>query len=189
MGLRRNIILIGFSFTGKSRVARLVADRLGWKCVDLDEEIVKVAGKTILEIFSQDGEKVFRQWESRVLRQTCKGENQVIATGGGVILSEKNRRLMGKSGFVVCLEALPKTIYQRLLREAQESINPVVRPLLSGENPLAKITALKELRQNYYRFAHWTVHTDNLGLEEVAGEVIRRWQELWEKLPESPQKP
>lgn len=174
----QNIILIGFSFTGKSRVAWLVAERLGWKCVDLDDEIIGLAGKTIPEIFSQDGESAFRKLESQALRQTCKGEQQVIATGGGAVLLETNRRLIVKNGFVVCLEAQPVTIYQRLLKEDKESSNPVVRPLLSVKDPLARITALKTERAEYYRIAHRTISTDDLSVEKVADEVISAWKQV-----------
>ncbi len=174
--LYQNIILIGFSFTGKTVVARLVAECLGWKYVDLDDEIVKVAGKAIPEIFSQDGERAFRRLESQALKQTCKGEQQVVATGGGAVLSETNRRLMVQSGFLVCLEARPETIYHRLLKEGRESSNPVVRPLLSVNDPLARITALKEQRAEYYKIARWTINTDDLNIEQVATEVIRAWK-------------
>ena len=86
-----NIVLIGFSYTGKTKVGVEVAKKLGWKFVDIDDEIVRISGKSVAEIFSQDGEARFRDLESKVLERVCQGINLVIATGGGAILSAANR--------------------------------------------------------------------------------------------------
>ena len=144
-----NIALIGFSATGKSVVAIKVAEHLNWTLIDTDDEIVKLSGKTIPEIFKQDGEDKFRQLERKVLRQACQKERAVIATGGGVIGDPKNQSLLLETSVVVCLEAKPETIYQRLLHDTLYSANPVVRPLLAGDNPLERIKQLKAHRQPY----------------------------------------
>ncbi len=178
---RKNIFLIGFSYTGKSRVAQLVASQLGWKYVDLDREIIRIAGKTIPEIFSGDGERTFRLLESQVLKQACEEGGQVIATGGGVILSEENRSLMKESGLIISLEASPEIIYQRLVKDAQEASSLEIRPLLAGKNPMETISNLKEKRQPYYGIAHWTITTDALSIEEVTMEVARAWND-WNKI-------
>jgi len=170
-----NIAIIGFSATGKSVIARKVAELLNWTLVDTDDEIVKLSGKTIHEIFKQDGEDKFRQLERKILRQACQKEKAVIATGGGAIVDPGNQKLLLETGVVVCLEAKPETIYQRLLHDTLYSANPVVRPLLAGDNPLERIKQLKAKRQPYYAIADWTVHTDNLALDEVSREVIKGW--------------
>lgn len=171
------IILIGFSFTGKTRVAQLVSGMLGWDWLDTDEEIVKMAGKSISEIFSQDGESAFRRLEKKVLKNACSGQNQVISTGGGAVLDAQNRQLMQKSGIVVCLEASPEAIYKRLKLEVKQNPkNSMIRPLLSSTKPLQRIRELKAFRQPFYSIARWTVHTDNLRLEEVAHEVLRGYK-------------
>jgi len=172
----RNIILTGFSYTGKTRVGQEVARRLGWKFIDIDEEIVRSSGKPVAEIFAQDGEERFRKLESSVLERVCRGSNLVIATGGGVVMSAANRELMGESGVVICLEAKPATILQRLLKDAEDSTNREVRPLLAGPEPLKRIEWLKEFRQPYYALSDWTVHTDNLTVGEVVEEVIHGWR-------------
>jgi len=172
-----NIILIGFSFTGKTRVAQLVSKMLGWDWVDTDEEIVRLAGKSISQIFSQDGEDAFRKLEKKVLKKACSGQTHVIATGGGAVLDAQNRRLMQNSGFVVCLEASPEAIYKRLKLEVRRNPkNTMIRPLLSSTRPLQRIREMKAYRQTFYSMANWTVHTDNLRLEEVAHEVVRGFQ-------------
>ncbi|TET87337.1 MAG: 3-dehydroquinate synthase, partial [Dehalococcoidia bacterium] len=168
-----HIILIGFSTTGKSKVGQGVAKQLGWELVDTDEETVKLTGKSIAQIFAQEGEEHFRQLERQVLAKACAKGRAIIAAGGGAILDPQNRELMKRRGVVVCLEATSETIYQRLLKDTEAS-GPL-RPLLAVADPLQRITQLKEYRQPYYAMADWTVHTDELSLEEVCGEVIRGW--------------
>ena len=86
-GTARNIILTGFSYTGKTKVGQEVARRLGWGFVDIDEEIVGQSGKPIAEIFAQDGESRFRELEREVLERACQGKEMVVSTGGGASLT------------------------------------------------------------------------------------------------------
>ena len=172
--LKSNIFITGFSGSGKTSVAREVARRLGWRFVDNDDEIVRVAGKTIDAIFAEQGEPRFRELESERLAAVCKSERQVVATGGGIVMDERNRRLMERNGIVVCLEARPETIYQRL----QQQSDAEVRPMLAASEPLARIRSLKAERQTSYALAHWTVHTDHLTPEAAAREVVRGWNML-----------
>jgi 3-dehydroquinate synthase len=181
-GTPRNIILIGFSFTGKTRVGREVARRLDWDFVDSDDDIVALAGKSIPEIFAQDGEERFRKLERQILEELCLRENLVISTGGGAIVDPKNRELLAQNGVVISLEAKPQTIYRRLL--AAQKANSVVRPLLAGDDPLSRIESLKLFRQPFYAMADWSVHTDSLSIAEACTEVIRGWRRVsrrWEK--------
>ncbi|MBT4513181.1 MAG: 3-dehydroquinate synthase [Chloroflexi bacterium] len=177
MGKRnpRNIIITGFSYTGKTQVSQIVAKRLGWELVDTDEEIVKLAGKPIPDIFAQDGEDHFRKLERQALESVCQKAERIISTGGGIIMAAENREIIKSSGAVICLEAEPETIYQRLMIDAEKSEEKVVRPLLSVDDPLERIKSLKESRQLNYDQADWTVRTDHLTLEEVASELIRGW--------------
>jgi len=179
-----NIILTGFSFTGKSGVGREVARRLGWRFVDSDDEIVAIAGKDIPDIFEQDGEERFRELERQVLVRVCEEQGVVISTGGGAIVDPGNRELFARCGVLVCLEAKPEAIYRRLLR-AQEA-DHVVRPLLAVDDPLQRIESLKASRQPYYALADWSVHTDNLTLEQVSDEVIRGFRQVSAKKGGSP---
>ena len=171
-----NIILTGFSYTGKTMVGQKVAWKLGWTFVDIDEEIVRSYGKSIPEIFARDGEEKFRELENKVLERTSQGSKLVIATGGGAVMSAANREIMMQSGVVICLEAKPATIYRRLLKDAEDPANLEVRPLLAGPEPLRRIEWLKGFRQPYYALADWTVHTDNLTVDEVADQVILGWR-------------
>ena len=169
-----NIILVGFSGTGKTLVGREVARLLGWEFRDLDSEIETSAGKSISRIFSEQGEDVFRLLEKQAIREACSGQDRVISTGGGAMVDPENRKLLLDRGYVVCLEAETGTILNRL---SADDVHPSdVRPMLSGEDPLEEIRSLKVSRQHYYTMAHGTVSTDNLSVEEVAQEVVRLWQ-------------
>jgi shikimate kinase/3-dehydroquinate synthase len=173
-----NLIITGFSGSGKSLVAKEVAGGLNWDFLDTDDEIVKQTGKPIAEIFHQDGEDKFRELERETIRKACQQKQTVIAIGGGAIVDPQNYELLTKTGLIVCLEAKPETIYERLFREAAYSTETEVRPLLAEDNPLERIRQLKASRQPYYAKADWTIHTDGLSVSEVAEEVIRAWRLL-----------
>jgi 3-dehydroquinate synthase len=168
-----NLIVTGFSGTGKSLVAKEISGRLNWDFIDTDDEIVKQTGKPIAEIFRQDGEARFRELEREAIRKACQQGQTVIAIGGGAIVDPQNYELLAKMGLIVCLEAKPETIYERLFREAACSPETEVRPLLATDKPLERIRELKASRQSYYANVDWTVHTDNLNIGQVAEEVIR----------------
>jgi 3-dehydroquinate synthase len=171
---RQRIVLTGFSGTGKSAVAPLIAKSLDWDVVDTDEIVEREAGKAILEIFRDEGEGAFRERESAALREACAHSNAVISTGGGAVLRPANRRLMAEAAFIVCLEARPETILRRLQNRADD--RPLDRPLLATGNPLERIRELKEARQNLYALSDWSVLTDLLTPEEVAAEVVDAWE-------------
>jgi 3-dehydroquinate synthase len=168
-----NLIITGFSGTGKSLVAKEVARRLNWDFLDTDDEIVKQAGKPIAEIFRQDGEGRFRELEREMIKKACQQRQAIISIGGGAIVDPQNYELLAKTGLIVCLEAKPETIYERLFREAAGSPETEVRPLLTVDNPLERIRQLKATRQSYYAKADWTIHTDGLSISEVAEEITR----------------
>jgi len=182
-----NLIITGFSGTGKSLVAKEVARGLNWSFLDTDDEIVKQTGKPIAEIFRQDGEDKFRELEREMIRKACQKSQTVIAIGGGAIVDPQNYELLAKTGLIVCLEAKPETIYERLFREAAYSPETEVRPLLANDNPLERIRQLKASRQPYYANVDWTVHTDNLNIDQVAEEVIRGLRNLAESASPSAQ--
>jgi shikimate kinase/3-dehydroquinate synthase len=171
----KNIALIGFSTTGKSAVGKKVAENLGWDFIDIDDEIASSSGKSISEIFSQDGEKRFRQLEKDILKKACTRNNVVIATGGGAVVDPDNQAMLQECT-IICLESKADTIYRRLVEDTVYSASPVIRPLLVDENPLEKIINLKSHRQINYAIADWTIHTDNLTVEEASREVEKGWR-------------
>jgi len=177
-----NIVITGFSGTGKSLVAREIAGQLRWDFIDTDDEIVKLAGKPIAEIFGSDGEEKFRELEREVIKRASRRSHKVIATGGGAIVDSQNHAQLARKGFIVCLDAKPETIYQRLFQEGSHGSE--IRPLLEGDNPLERIRQLKARRQPYYDDVDLVINTDDLSISEVAGEVIRAWGLLCGVYPE-----
>lgn len=175
--MKRNIFVTGFSGTGKTTVGREAARRMGWRFVDLDEDIEAAAGKPIHAIFAADGEAHFRALESQALLAACAREGQVVSTGGGIVMSAANRKAMASNGAIVCLEATPETIYARV-RAQSEGADAIARPMLAADDPMRRIRVLKSQRQLNYTLAHWTVHTDTLSTAQAAREVARAFDIL-----------
>jgi shikimate kinase len=165
----RNVILVGFMGTGKTTVSRILSEQLGWKRVDTDEEIERRTGRTIPDIFREEGEAAFRDKETDALRDVLAGERQVIATGGGAVLREENRRLMRAGGWVVALTADKDS----LLRRVAGAGTADARPLLAGD-AASRLQALLEARRQAYDFAHATVDTSKRPPEEVA-QLLLGW--------------
>ena len=152
---------------------------MDWRFIDVDDEIVGNAGKSIETIFDEQGEEHFRRLESERLETIATGRHQVVSTGGGIVMVERNRQVMSGNGIVVCLEARPETIFDRLQKE-REKDEGVVRPMLLATDPLARIVSLKAERQLNYTLSDWTVHTDGLTAAQVADEVLKAWSMLGE---------
>ena len=169
-----NIILVGFSGTGKTLVGRELARAWEWDFVDLDKEIELRAGKPVRRIFADEGEPAFRRMEKDLLQEVCAGQDKVISTGGGAMIDPENRDLILSRGLVVCLDARPDTLYARLMAEGGNPIE--LRPLLSSPEPLERIRTLKQEREVYYSHVHVRVPTDGLTVEQVARAVMDAWQ-------------
>ena len=165
-----NISLVGFMASGKSHVGRILSERTGMPLVDADEVIVKRAGKSIEQIFADEGEAAFRALEREVIAELCSDKGQIISAGGGAFVDPDNRRAMLAGGMVFCLQARPETIYQRL--KADNDSGQAVRPLLAGVDPLGRIRELLATRAEAYSQAHHCIDTDELTPEEVAERVM-----------------
>ena len=159
------ITLTGFMGSGKTTVGRVLADALGCPFMDLDDLIVKKAGKTIPEIFAQDGEPAFRQLEARLLRQTVEKytENTVVlALGGGAVTTSASATLLHEKTVCIYLRATLETLLQRLSGETAS------RPL--ADDAMAERLAARE--PLYEETAHVIIDTDGLAPDEVADEII-----------------
>lgn len=165
----KGMVLVGFMGTGKTAVGRLLARRLGLELTDTDDLIVRQAGKPITRIFAEEGEPAFRAWETRVLTELARAGQpaQVVATGGGIVLSEANWPLLRRLGDVVCLTAEPETIWRRV------GLAPD-RPLLAGTESevRARIQALLAERQPAYARADWQCPTDALTPEQIVQRLL-----------------
>ena len=159
------ITLTGFMGSGKTTVGRILADALGCPFLDLDDLIVKKAGKSIPDIFAQDGEPAFRQLEARLLRQTVEkyGESTaVLSLGGGAILAPASATLVHEKTVCIYLRATLDTLLSRLAGESAG------RPLADAS--LAERLAARE--PLYEKTAHVIIDTDGLTPEEVSDEII-----------------
>lgn len=168
-GTCRNVVIVGFMGTGKSTVSRLLSERLGWERIDTDEEIEKRAGKPIPRIFAEDGEETFRDLESRVVEDALAGSRLVVATGGGAVLRERNRRAMLAGGWVVALTADKASLVRRVTSASAAG----TRPLLAGDAE-ARVEALLQARKRAYDFAQATIDTSRLAPADVA-QLMANW--------------
>ena len=154
--------------TGKSCVGRVAADTLHFTFLDTDHVIEARAGKTISDIFAQDGEPAFRQWERRIVEELTRRQKTVIATGGGLPADEANLASLKTHALVVCLWASPDTIWERVRGHDH-------RPLLNEADPLAKIRELLAAREPFYRQADVLVNTGMRSVREVAQHVVHQF--------------
>ena len=165
--MKENIFLIGFSGTGKTSTGLALAKLLKYEYFDTDQLIERQTGRSVSQIFEQDGEAEFRRLESIALEEVAKGDVRIVSTGGGIVLSKANRTEMTANGYVVCLEARAETIYVRLLLDSTQTD----RPLLRSEDQFERVQQLKAARAPFYSEADWTIHTDFLTPEETAAEI------------------
>ena len=166
--MKTNVALVGFMASGKTVVARRLARRLGKKLVELDTLIEQRASKTVARIFAEDGETAFREWEIALVKEVAIGRDQVIATGGGVVLNKINIDRLRQGSIIVYLEALPPAI----LRRTQASAT--VRPLLAGEDKATTIEKMLRLRQPYYdRAADIRLDTSVMTVDAVADQIVK----------------
>ncbi len=175
---RRHLYLIGFSFSGKSTAGRRAARELGMEFVDTDDLVEAQVEKSVADIFAQDGEERFRQLESQVLERIVDEPPSVVATGGGIVLRSENRELLRRTGVVICLQTRPETIHRRALASATRRGDATTRPLLAGDDPLARIKTLLEFRLPFYAIADWTAQTDHLDPPDLASEIVRGWRQV-----------
>ena len=160
--------LAGFMGVGKTQVGRILARELGRCFLDTDRMIEQRAGKTIAEIFADEGEAHFRQLERDCVLETCQRPDSVVALGGGAITRADNVEAVRCSGVLVCLKADVDTIFARVRRRTN-------RPLLAGLDPQAqraKIESLLRERAPYYDQAHIELYTTQVQTpEDTAGQL------------------
>lgn len=141
---KKNIVLTGFMGTGKSTLGHLLARRLNYKFIDTDSEIEKRSGKTITDIFREDGEAAFRRQEKELVEELAQKRGLVISTGGGLVMNPQNVQKLRESGDIICLTASPDEILERVSKQ------PQTRPLLKETDPREKIAELLQQRSSIY---------------------------------------
>ncbi len=162
-----NIYLTGLMGAGKTSVGRVLAKRFGKTFFDSDQEIERRTGVRIPVIFEIEGEAGFRRREAQVLAELTRESNIVLATGGGAILDPTSRALLRSTGTVIYLRAEPNDLWLRTRHDRN-------RPLLQGENPLRRLTELREQRDPLYReTAHLIVDTGAQTIRSLVGRIER----------------
>lgn len=171
--IMQSIYLIGYRGSGKTTVGRCMAERLGYRFVDADEVLEEQYGVRIRDIFANEGEAAFRDKESRILEQIAQHDQQVVATGGGVILREANRQRLRQTGWVVWLMADAETLWQRI------SLDPTT----GQRRPNLAMGGLEEVRQMlahrhslYAETAHFSIPVGDLSADSLASCIISEWE-------------
>lgn len=172
--MKTNIALIGFMGTGKTVVGEALARKLNRRFVELDSLIEQKAGKSIPEIFQQEGEIAFRELEIEVTKEVSNDKNLVIACGGGVVLNKINIDRLREEAKIVYLTASPGVILKRTLGD--ESVRPVLKS--DNKNKAMHIKELLRFRKPFYeRAADIMVDTSKLNIDSVAEQIIMRLKE------------
>jgi shikimate kinase len=170
--MKTSIALIGFMGAGKTVVGKALAEKLGKEFIELDALIEQKAGKTIPEIFQQDGEIAFRELEIEVTKEVSPKKNVVIACGGGLVLNKINIDRLKKENLVVYLAASPEVILKRTLSDSNE------RPLLEAADRTSTVKELLKFRQPFYeRAAEITMDTSKLDIDSAVEQIIARVKE------------
>jgi len=163
----KQVFLTGFMGTGKTVVGELLARSLKRDFLDTDNLVEKKTGLSVPEIFKSLGEEYFRDRESEVLEnlREYKPGSLVVSTGGGIVLREKNRKIMQEIGIIILLTASPDEILRRTGGSED-------RPLLAGNDPAQKVTSLLQEREEHYRHCEVRVDTTGMAPIQVARKIM-----------------
>ena len=162
---KKTIVLVGIMGAGKSTVGKILADRLGMRFIDADQEIERAAGCTITDFFEKYGEVEFRKGEERVISRILAGEPCVLATGGGAFMSEATRLLIKKIATSVWLRVSFEVLAKRLEKRSD-------RPLLQTTDPQQTLKALIKKRYPIYNDADFIVDAENDGVDITVSKVV-----------------
>ena len=164
-----NIALVGFMGTGKTSVGHLLAENLHFEFADTDHLIETRTGKTIRDIFEQDGEPVFRELEKQLLTELAPRQRLIISCGGGLAADADNLASLKTHALVICLWASPEKIWARVRHQHH-------RPLLDDPDPQAKIRALLTAREPFYRQSDVMVNTDLRSIKAIAQQIAHQFR-------------
>jgi len=169
-----SIALIGFMATGKSVVGKALTKYLGkdYKFIETDELIIQKIGKSIPEIFVEEGEAKFREYETLICEKVSNLSNVVISCGGGIVLGNKNIENLKKNCHIILLLATPDEIYQRALKNGK-----VTRPIIDKEDPKNEIEKVLALRKPFYlAAAEISIDTTDKNIETIVREIVIKTQ-------------
>lgn len=162
----KNIVLVGMMGAGKTTIGELLATKLNRELKDIDRVIEQEQKKSIIEIFTNDGEEAFRQLESETIEKFSNMSDLIISTGGGALEKANNLSNLQKNGIIIYLKADIEELFKRVKNETQ-------RPLLKEQDPLEVIKKLIKKREKFYLMADITIITDNKSPEKITEEIIK----------------
>jgi shikimate kinase len=168
------IALIGFMATGKTTVGKAVARHLGdtFKFIETDQMIIEMAKKTIPQIFSEDGEKKFREYELVACKKVSNLTNIIVSCGGGVVLNKVNIDNLKLNCHIVLLEASLEEIYKRAMKDGKET-----RPIINKDDPKKEIENVLIFRKPYYQAAaEFIIETTNKEIQDIVEEIVIKTQ-------------
>ena len=174
-----NLFLIGFRCTGKSSAGRSLSEKLCWPFIDTDSLLVIKQKMSIKEIVGAYGWEGFREMEHTILTKVCTADEQVVATGGGVVLNENNVMRMQKSGRIIWLKAAPETIKTRLL---QDKDSQAFRPALTLDDSISEIEETLSAREHLYKSAtDLFVDTDDRDIRVITDIIMEKIRSKYPK--------
>jgi shikimate kinase len=177
-----NLYLVGFMGTGKTTAGRAVAAKLGLQFMDSDHEIERLAGRSVAQIFADDGEPAFRALERKFIETGHPDHGVIVACGGGLVVQPGMLGLLHSRGVVICLHASLATIVERTAQSQ-------TRPLLNVENPEERIRRLFSEREKTYRRAGTVILTDFRPQHATVMHVLRAYRREaleWIRTPRAP---
>lgn len=170
-----HVALIGPRGAGKTTIAPLLAAKWAWPWLDLDAELERRTGKTIALLLAEFGEPAFRNLESAILSDVLAREPHILATGGGVILKEENRRRLRDRAFVVYLRADPATLQQRLHEDRRASQRPPLTALPEADEVAVLLAEREPLYQATANLIVDTAHRSPIEITHELCEHLRPW--------------
>jgi shikimate kinase len=165
----RRVVLVGFMAAGKSQVGSRLAERLGWRHVDLDREIEARAETSIETIFAERGEAAFRALEARVTPAVVAQDRVVVSTGGGWVTNPGLFDALPQDTLTVWLQVSPEEVLRRITGEEDQP----VRPLLRAADPRSRVEELLASRAAMYARAAIAIDTDGRSTDDIADAIER----------------
>ena len=161
----KNVYLVGFMGAGKTAVGRILADKINKEFIEMDDIIEADEGRSIVDIFAQQGEAYFRRCEKKLLNDLSARKDLIIGCGGGLVCDSENLEILRDTGLVFCLKVSALTAYGRTRHQTH-------RPILNVDNPLRIIEELLSKRAPCYDQAHYSIDTDGISPDAVADKII-----------------
>ena len=170
---KHRIFLTGFMGSGKSTIAPILANTLGYSFVDIDKEIERITGKRVSEIFSELGEEYFRDVERTILRDVSVRDKCVISLGGGTITNERNLQFVKSSGILIYLKVTSEQIFQRMKYKTDRPLlKSSVGTTINEDELRSRVGSLLEKRERFYAQADITVVTDDLRVGLTVDKIV-----------------